>query len=200
MIPIISIKYNKFLDPIFIAYIKSLSKYKDWEVPAKEIIDAQVIMYKREWEKYGGKILEGMCQTTGLNFKRNWIDVFVVSGNPRPFSRPLVLKSRYSGTEFINFLTHELIHCLFADYDDVKGFNPAYPHENVTVSKHVIIHAILKYVLLDVLDKPEYLAADIANCTKYPELGYHEAWNIVEKVGYMKIIEDFKENVVVKLG
>lgn len=44
-LPEIIIKYNRFLDPIFIAYIKSQEQWKDWVIPKKEDVLEQVKKY-----------------------------------------------------------------------------------------------------------------------------------------------------------
>ena len=184
--PTIKIAYNRFLDPIFIAYIKAQPQWKDWETPSMDIVLAQVDMYQGAWNTYGRKILKGLCNTTGLQFRRNQIDVHVVSGNPRPFSRPIVLKSRYSEHDFINTLTHELIHCLFAD----NGFNGEYPHEDEIVRFHVLVYAIIEHIFKDCLKMPELLKRDEAP-TVSSFVGYLQAQDIVAKEGYQKILAKF---------
>ena len=191
MIPKIIIKFNKFLDPIFTEWIQSKSEYKDWTPPTKIELDDQILMYKREWDIYGEKILKAVCNITGLDFKRNQIDVHIVSGNPRPFSNPIVMKSRYDAMDFINTLTHELIHCLFQDNKETIGDKPRYPHENEIVKSHVIVHAILKYIYLDILNEPERLEKNIDNCSGSKH-GYDIAWDIVEKGDYKELISRLK--------
>ena len=199
--PIIKIKYNRFLDPIFKGWILSQEKYKNWTPPDMVKINSQVLMYKEEWGKYGEKIIESMCRVTNLEFERNIIDIYIVSGNPRPFSRPLVLSCGYNNIKFINYITHELIHCLFSDNDIKEGFSKKvrYTHDSEIVSRHVLVYAILNYILIDVLEKPNYLENVIKNDAHFPKLGYHEAWNIIEKIGYKKIIELYKEGVLDKV-
>ncbi len=111
--PKILIEYNRFLDPIFIAFIQSQPQWKDWKpAPLEEVLE-KVEEYKNEWEKYGPKILNALCEVTSLSFNREVIDVYIVSGNPRQFSNPVVIKSGFSPSEFVDVLTHELIHRLF---------------------------------------------------------------------------------------
>ena len=188
--PKINIIYGKFLDPVFKGWFSSQPNFKDRVIPEKDFVDKQILMYKEQWGLYGDKILKTLCEVTGLNFKRNIIDVYVVSDVYRPFSRPLVITSKYKKDSFISYLTHELIHCLFSD-NELKGKGD-YSHPNKEVSKHVVVHALIEYILSEVLGLPEYIQVDKDNCSKFPELGYKEAWEIVEREGYMNLIEGFK--------
>lgn len=192
-IPKIRIIYGKFLDPIFKGWFSSQPNFKDRIIPEKEYVDNQILMYKEQWNLYGDKILKSLCEITGLNFERNIIDVFVVSDVYRPFSRPLVITSKYKKDAFINFMIHELVHCLFSD-NELSGKGD-YPHPKKEVSKHVVVHALMEYILVNVLNLPEYLLADKNNCNKFPELGYKEAWGIVEREGYINLIEKFKLDI-----
>ena len=195
--PKIRIKYNRFLDPIFKAYIKSNPKWKDWVEPTEIEVKERVKKYKEEWAKYEKKIIEGICEALGLNFSQNIIDVHIVSGNDRQFSNPVVIKSGLKPDEFIESLSHELIHRLFSDnvQNVVAGkiFLEMFPDENELARNHIITHAVLKFIYLDVLKEKERLAKNIERSSKssFPE--YPRAWKIVEEKGYRELINYFKE-------
>lgn len=196
ILPKITIKYNRFLDPIFIGWIQSQEKYKDWQVPDKAVVLERVKNYNLLWERYGERILTAITDVTGLSFKRNLIPIYIVSGNPRGFSDPVVLKSGYSDMEFINCLAHELIHCLFTDnYSRVNDAIPyAAPGFNSTAEDHVFLQAILKYLYVDVLGEPERLVNEMKRSNKYRN-GYELAWQVVESRGYRLLIEEFKTKI-----
>lgn len=195
-LPKITIKYNRFLDPIFIGWIQSQEKYKDWIPPDKEEVLKNIQNYNALWNKYSEQVLLAMTEITGLHFKRNLIPVYIVSGNPRGFSDPIVLKSRYTDIEFINYLTHELIHCLYVD--NCARVNDAIPYDapnlNDTAKDHVYLHAILKYIFLDILKEPGRLVVAIDNCNK-SKGGYELAWQIVENGNYLELINGFKSKI-----
>ncbi len=192
--PDIIIRYNRFLDPIFEAYIRSYKEWENWDKPSLELVHKNVKMYRKEWQKYGKEALIAMQKVTGLRFKRNHIDIFVVSGNPRSFSSPIVVKSRFSKVDFINVAVHELIHCLYADnYEKVNGLISV-GQENLIVTDHVVLFAILKYIYLDVFKEPKRLKADIKFC-KNSKFGYDTAWKIVQDGDYRKIISDFRKRL-----
>lgn len=196
-LPKIRIKYNRFLDPIFKAYIKSNPKWKDWVEPTEVEVKERVKKYKEEWSKYEKKILEGICELLGLNFSQNIIDVHIVSGNDRQFSNPVVIKSGFKANEFIGHLTHELIHRLFSDNVQnivaSKIFLEMFPDENELVRNHIITHATLKFIYLDVLKDKEKLEENIERSSKSSFSEYSRAWGIVEEKGYINLIKDFKE-------
>jgi len=152
--PKIIIRYNPLIDPIFIFYCQNNPELKKlgwnkWVPPSKKELFKRVCAYKEEWSKYEKKILKGICDILELNFKANIIDVYIVSGNPRSMSHPLIIKSDYPPDKFVDVLTHELIHRLI----DFNGLNKIvyevkkkYIDKSGLVKSHIIIHAMLKYI------------------------------------------------------
>ena len=192
--PKIIIKYNRFLDPIFIGYIKSLPQWKDWQVPSSEEVLRRIEEYKKEWKKNEKIILNALCEITDLEFFRNVIDVYIVSGNPRQFSNPIVIKSGFEPLEFVITLTHELVHKLFSDNNKiVPELLSLFPKETPTTANHVVIHAILKYLYLDVLNNEKLFQKNITMSKGHSTNDYQRAWIIVEEKGYKNIIKTFKE-------
>lgn len=200
-IPKIRIRYNRLLDPIFIFYCKNNPELKnagwnDWTPPSKEEVLKRVENYKIEWEKHENDILNGLCDITKLNFKKNIMDVHIVSGNPRQFSRPIIIKSGYMTDEFINVLIHEFIHELFSQNIDIVYkdiFKDMFPNESRLTQNHVIAHAILKYIYLDVLKNEIHMKKNLEISKAHSTNDYARAWEIVEKRGYKELITEFKE-------
>ena len=159
------------------------------EPPIEEVLN-NTEKYKEEWSKYESKILKGMTTCIGLDFKRNYIDVFVVSGNPRPFSRPIVIKSRYPIDEFICVISHELIHCLFADNMFSKNGRDPYPKNS-----HIVVHPILKYLYIDVLREPKLLDVNKEAYANSNNKKYDGAWKKVDELGYMEILNKVKGSI-----
>jgi hypothetical protein len=199
----INIKFNKLIDPIFIFYCQNNPALKNrgwnnWVPPTQKEIDERIKGYQNEWEKYEDKILNNLFLITGLNFKEQTIDVHIVSGSPRQISNPLIIKSGFSPFEFVNILTHELIHRLFGfnkiNYKD-DYLNTKYHNETITTKKHIIIFAILKYIFLDILNEPIRLEKAMEDSKKHDTKEYTRAWEITEEIGYKKIIEDFNSTL-----
>lgn len=194
--PTINIKYARFLDPVFTSYVKNDTRWRDVEVPSEEVVRERVAGYREIWEKVGEKILAGMCGVLDLQFDRPVIDVYVVGLNPRPFSDPIVLKSGYEAVEFPAVLAHELMHRLFSiNIDKVykEIFSDMFPGEPATTQSHVVVHAVLMYLMRDVLHDEALLTANIERSKKHPTSEYSRAWDIVHECGYQKLINEFKE-------
>ena len=202
-LPRIIIKYGKVLDPIFIFYCQNNPDLKtrgwnDWVLPTQEEMFKRVANYRKEWSKYETKILKGIYAVLNLKFKRNIIDVYIVSGNPRQLSAPIVIKSGFSPDEFIDSLTHELIHALFQDNGKkipMSIFDEMFPEETESTKSHVVVHSILKYIYIDILKDEKMLERNIENSKKHSTNDYLRAWEIVEEEGYIEIIRKFKNKI-----
>ena len=201
--PKIVIKYGKLLDPIFIFYCKNSPDLKargwnDLVPPTQEEISKRIDNYKKEWSKHELKIVKGICGVLDLKFKRNIIDIYIVSGNSRQLSSPIVIKSGFSPDEFVDSLTHELIHALFEDNGTkipISILEEMFPNETSTVRNHVVVHAVLKYIYMDILKDEKRLERNIENSRKHSTNDYLRAWEIVEKEGYIEIIKKFKNKI-----
>ncbi|MBI2099996.1 MAG: hypothetical protein HYT48_01500 [Candidatus Vogelbacteria bacterium] len=201
--PKIVIEYNRFLDPIFTFYCQNAPEWKargwnDWKPPTLEVIKERIKCYKEEWKKNEDKIIMSMCEVLGLFFHRNVIDVHIVSGNPRQFSWPIVIKSGFSPAEFVDTLAHELIHVLMTDnHDKIKWPREIlehFTHETKLTTNHIVVHATLKYIFLDVLNDEAKLKANLERSKKHSAPDYARAWEIVEEVGYKEVLERFRKN------
>ena len=202
-IPKIQIKYARFLDPASVFYCKNnpdlkSSGWNDWTPPAKDKVLERIENYKKEWSKYEKIILKAICDILEMNFKQNIIDVYIVSGNPRQFSDPIIIKSGFSPNEFVDTLTHELIHKLFQNNVDIfpwKILPKMFPSESNLTRNHIITYAVLKYIYLDVLNEPHRLERNLQNSKKHRTDDYTKAWKIVEKRDYIELINQLKGEI-----
>lgn len=202
--PQIIIIYNRFLDPIFTFYCKNNlelkeSGWNDWIPPTKKKVLERVNNYKIAWKRYEKKILNGLCNATGLNFRINVIYAHIVSGNPRQFSNPIVIKSSFEPDEFIDTLTHELIHILFSQNADIlkkDRLKEMFPNESDLTRSHVITHAILKYIYLDILKDEKRLKRNLIKSKLANTNDYTHAWEIVKEKNYLKLIEEHKSKII----
>ncbi len=157
-------------------YVKIAEKYREW------------------WAPHNDVIMHGMCDMLGLQFRQNIIDVNVAPWFT-PISDPMVIGPAFqTQNDLVNTLTHELLHRLLTDntsYDyehnfvqdwkEMFGTNHA---KNMLI--HIPIHACMKKLYLDILDRPDLLALDIKTVERNPP--YANAWKYVNEHDYNKII------------
>jgi len=158
-------------------YVKIAQKYEEW------------------WRPFNDRILNGICDILNLEFSQNIIDVYMAPWFS-PISDPMVIPPIYRSPDMlINTVTHELIHRLLTDNTSV-----AYGHNFVSDWKalfgdhhewktivHIPVHAVMKKLYLDVLNRPDLLALDIEKVEKNKP--YRDAWTYVNTNDYVAIID-----------
>ena len=160
----------------------------------------KVKAYQDAWRPYEQKILKGMCDIYGIEFKQNIIDVYIAPWFSA-FSDPLVIGVMYEPDVFVDTLAHELLHRLFTCNNIIsvserpgvllKAWKKAVPgrlDDNTRI--HIPVHAGLKELYLDVLRQPMRLDRDIAASASVKEPWmetYKQAWDYVNLHGYKEI-------------
>lgn len=184
---IINIKYGKLIDPFFKDSV--LVNYPDYTFPSTEEVLEKVQIFKAEWQKHEEPFMNFLLDKTGLSFKRNVIDCFIVSATPRDMSAPLIIRSRYTPTEFIGIFLHELLHIFLAD-NKVKK-QKGYEDESRTLINHLPVFALLEAYFTEIKqDKATITFLKSLAGDNPKNIEYKKAWKIVEEVGYQKIIEE----------
>lgn len=150
--------------------------------------------YEAWWRPYNDKVLGGIVEITGLEFRQNIIDVYV-SPWFSPISDPMVIHPAFMTQDaLVNILSHELIHRLLTDntsvdYDDrqLPAWRNAFgPHLDDRTIVHIPVHSILKKLYIDVLQEPSLCELDIERTKDWST--YADAWSYVNEHGYEKII------------
>lgn len=197
-LPEIHIAYNRFLDPLAIAYCKTHPRWQGWTPPTPEEVKQKTEIFVDEWNKTEKEVLQGLSDALSLEFQRNVIDVHIVSGIPYSFSNPIVLKSGYDPKDFVDVVTHELVHALLqqnntiASWDCVNWIKELFPDESSVVRNHLVVHAVLMYLYKDVLGDDERLQKNKERSLAHDTDEYTKAWEIIEEYGYQKFLEDHK--------
>lgn len=171
------------------------------ELVSDEWITKRVADYQKFWNPLEEQILESMTDLLGLSFKQNIIDVYIAPWF-NAFSDPLVIGVYTKPIEFVDTLTHELIHRLLLDNTTLPYDTPLLEeweklfgkNHNFGTIIHIPVHAVSKAIYLDVLNEPKRLKRDIDNSKTYDSPDYLNAWNYVEKHGYMEIIKKLKDS------
>lgn len=187
LLPKITIKYGKLIDPFFKDSVEK--NYPDYVFPSIEEVKKKVDMFKEEWDSNGEKLLIAIFDITGLKFTRSHIDVFVVTATPRDMSAPLIIRSRYSPEEFVDMMLHELLHILFGD--NKLGFLKIERESDRTLN-HVNVFAVLTKLYKNTCNDEARLHRVRDKAYKGNNVEYKRAWEIVDEMGYEKIIEELR--------
>jgi hypothetical protein len=166
--------------------------------------EARTQAYRKAWATYQTIILRGMTEVLDLSFYR---PVIVVTVAPcfRNISAPLILNFAPDPDRFVDVLTHELLHVLQTDNHKHQTFGPHATvdllaewrrlfgdHERVTLV-HIPLHALHKYLYLDVLKAPERLERELSTLRNVQTAGaYLEAWDYVNGRDYRGMVDEMR--------
>lgn len=175
----------------------SRDRYKllkiEGDFPSTDECLVRVEQYKAAWDPLAEKLLQGMVDALELEFYKSVLDVYLAPFMYN-FSAPLIMTLKAEPDLFIDMLTHEILHTLLADnlqqIPTRKLYDQLGAGETMHARNHIMVHAVLKYIYLDVLEQPERLVRDVRRQQAAPD--YKRAWEIVEERGYMEIIKEFR--------
>jgi hypothetical protein len=161
--------------------------------------------YRQEWTKYNDTILADMCQPLDLKFRQSDIEVTLAPWF-KPISQPLIIGYNYGADEFVDILTHELIHVLLTDNNKYSFWGKTFDDVLVTKWKklfgedhdsntllHIPVHAVHKYIYLDVLHEESRLERDQKWYENDSSSPYFQSWRYVDGHDYKEIISQLKE-------
>jgi hypothetical protein len=192
-IPEIRIKYAWLLAGE--ASVVMNEKYGDGTpLRSHEEYEEIVEKYRTWWQQHNDKVLHGLCDIVNLEFRQNIIDINVAPWFS-PISDPMVIGPAFKSEDaLVNTITHELIHRLITDNTSVKYDHDfladwrklfGESHEWNTLV-HIPVHAVMKKLYLDVIDRPDLLKLDIEDLKANPP--YAAAWAYVEDGDYAGIV------------
>lgn len=182
--PKIIIKHGRLLEPFFQAYVRV--NYPDYQFPSEEKIKEKVKIFQNAWNQVGDNLINQIYKITGLKFKREVIDCYIVSATDRCMSAPLIIKSRLKEEEFVDTMLHELLHIILVDnkIKRIKCLN-----ESKITMDHLRVFAVLKYIYKDYMKDEDRLKRVIEKSQVGNNKDYARAWEIVDKIGYLNIIK-----------
>ncbi len=187
-----------------IEFVCSWIYYKNWEewvklnprlrnqpYPSYDRVLKYAKKIEPKWRKVERKILTELSKATNLQWKKEPILCYLV-GRCVPFSDPLTIHVSYkTDNEFIDVLTHELIHQLFIQNYRITEpvwnyLGKKYKNESVNTQNHIFVHAIHQHILLKLFTKKR-LERELAWAQKLP--AYKKSWDIVETEGHENLIK-----------
>lgn len=189
-LPEIRIRYSRLMaaniSPILLKHYRGHAA----KLESYEFYEQRIHEYRDAWHLKEERILSGLIEALDVNFYLPVIDA-TIAPMVTPFSTPLTLSFKPEPDEFIDILTHELIHILISDNKEQISFYPSvqrnWPEQESKVIAHIMVHALMEYVFRDLLDEVSRIERNIVNCTSNPP--YAKAWKIVEEYGYKGVIE-----------
>lgn len=157
--------------------------------------------YEKAWRPYEQDILTAAIKKLDLEFYQRVIDVYVAPWFAA-FSDPMVIGVMNTPDEFIDDLTHELLHRLLTDNTSLpldtkylaiwqKLFGDDHKLNTLV---HIPVHAVHKYIYLEVLKDEKRLARDIDRVKEYRTKDYLDSWAYVNEYGYNEIVEKLKRS------
>ena len=180
-------------------YLMKYHRGPDAELKEAEFYLERAELYRSAWSEFDTAILTGITDLLDLRFYLPVIDVTLAPMVPS-FSTPLIINYRYSPDEFVDTLAHELIHVLLNDNKEQVDFGEFmkahWPQEEPKTRIHVLVHAVLEHLYLNVLHEPERLSRDVSS--QGQNIPYRRAWAIVEEESSDNIVKDIREYVVIK--
>jgi len=164
-----------------------------------EYISKVLDTYEKAWRPYEEKIIHGMCDILGLEFRQNVIDIYAAPFY-HAFSDPMVIATKFDPDRAVEVIAHELLHRLLTDNTSVdwkhnftKDRQELFGTEHsFGTLVHIPVHAVLRALFDDKLEEPKRTIRDIAETKNHQD--YRLAWDYVQKNGYTKIIRQLRES------
>ena len=201
MIPKITFRYSEIhdemmklqLETAYVAYKKPKTKKAVENYPSPKRIKNYILKIEPLWKKQEKRILQEISKLTNLHWIEKIIKVYVV-GNFRPYSDPLTVRLENNPKDFIDILTHELIHQIQSQNSKIfkkwlAYMKKKYKKEKRRTKSHILLHAVHKMIYLRLFNKKRLNR----NIKRSYRDSYKRAWEIVEEEGAENIIKKFRE-------
>ncbi len=199
MLPEIIFKYSWIYDNGYreSKRIQAFLDKKGKKYPSPQKIENYIKRVEPIWKNEEKKILTELSRISGLEWKVKEISCYVI-GVGRPFSDPLTLHIEKNYDDFIDILTHELIHQLFTQERNMQRSEKAWDYffkkykiESRTTKIHIPLHAIHAELI-----KRFYGEKRIGKRLQIPpHRDYKRSWEIVQKEGYKNILYEFRKRI-----
>lgn len=195
--PKITFRYSWIYDQHWREVVSAYGK-KPKPYPSERKIRNYVKKAEKTWKKDGKKVLIELSKITGLKWSAKEIPCYIV-GKCIPFSDPLTVKVYGKTDQFVDVLTHELIHQLFTQKGNMqksekawKYIHEKYEKESHRTREHIPLYAIHAHVYLKFFGKKRF-KRDTRSISFLPD--YKRAWEIIREKGYQNILHEFAKRI-----
>ena len=198
MIPKISFEYSSIYDDHFKKYYEARCKVFNKKIenyPSSESVLKYMSKAEKIWNKHSNSIINEISNSSKLKWKSKAIKCYFIGWGIN-LSDPLTISTFNNIENFIHVLTHELIHQILFQNEDItsnawKFLGNKYKNESQSTRAHIIVHAIHSKIYLKLFNK-KYLELDIKQSKNFPE--YKKSWDIIKKEGADNIIKEFNNH------
>jgi len=196
LIPKINFEFSWIYNNNWKQWIKCYNIRSDYW-PSDDGIKKFIVKANNYWKRFNKQILEEASRISKLNWKEKTMKCYIV-GNCIPFSNPLTMFTTSDLDNFVDVLTHELLHELLWDKNKSETRKAwdyifkKYSKYNEHVLAHIPLYAVhehlyLKFGWKNRLEKDQKPMPDWPNHAK--------AWEIVEEEGHQNIIDEFIKRI-----
>lgn len=203
-IPEVRIYFSSLLHENVSVHLDKQLNDGSWTMDSdEETLREYAANYQKEWDKYHKKIVTALVEATGLEFYQDVIDV-PCAHYFRAQSSPLMMSFYYYPDQFVDVFIHELIHVLLTDNKTIslkdhnctteldKRWQKLFGRHDFTTLVHIPVHALSKYIYLDVLKEPYRLDRDMKDVKN--NAPYVRAWKYVNDNNYRQVVKKIKQD------
>jgi len=191
----IAFRYSRPYDVHWDKWFKLKPDSTEREMLEKIEIEDVTHQLEKAWNLIEKDIIGEISGALRLGWEEEEIVCYITS-NAHGISDPMTVGINDRNLDrIIGTIIHELAHRIFIQEENKNLAEPAwnwikgeYAKESLITQIHIVCHSLLKHLYLKFFDN-ERLNQNIARHQKYDD--YKKAWEIVEKEGYQKILDDF---------
>ncbi len=186
------LRYGKIEDDMAKAYCLNGKKLTERASQETDMVfvNQQIKEYRKLWDELGNdKIFSAIEGMTSKPFPNLNVVVNIVWAARVTTAYSMMIPVTHDPDGFVITLSHELMHLSGGIF--TPEFKEKYKDETLEARVHIVINAMTEYLWRDVLNKPEYIDIHKERCKKNNAVNHIRAWEIVDEVGYKKIIDTY---------
>jgi len=178
--------------------IRNIYRYPDDSVNTdKEDFNARRMI--SDWNGYEDAVLSGVCSITGLEYRKNIIDI-CIAPKILSVSKPIIIGVDGYDKRFVDEVMYQLVFQLLIDntsiplvYDVVEDWIEIFNDTLFEDEAYFVpAFALQKAICLDVLDEPDRLQRIVERCDGLFRGDEKVAWEFVNTHDYKEIINTLR--------
>lgn len=147
-------KSQQHLETLYRAYKDKSIKKNLEEYPSRGETENYIEKIRIVWNRDEKGILRAISRLTGLKWQEDCIIVYFVGYLTSPYSDPVTIRPYKNKNDFVDILTHALIHQIEHQNSGffkkwLKYMDKEYNHEERGTKKHLLLHSVHKKILTE---------------------------------------------------